>query len=251
MAAKFVLDLLSKAAPYAGRAFPQSKKLFHQHIYGGPTSLLTYGKKALKRTGATVQEMFTKGRVSSINPVNVVTKNVKKPLRTKTGKHKVVKGEKQYDTVKVVDRRKSRQSQLKDNLADKVMAKKAFYGTAAYGGASMIFGRSSSDDASQIANATNNQDSVKNNVTDNQMVNETPDAKPQTVIIEKTVASDNKNIIKGSGSFVMNTSPTQTIKPYYTGIDPRNQAYNKLQREVTRPQDVRMLGRKRSLLRNA
>ena len=79
MVAKVVLEGLSKAAPYVGRAFPQSKKLFHQHIYGGPTSLLTYGTKALKRIGATTTEMFSKGRVSSINPVNVVTKNIKKP----------------------------------------------------------------------------------------------------------------------------------------------------------------------------
>jgi hypothetical protein len=251
MVAKVVLEGLSKAAPYVGRAFPQSKKLFHQHIYGGPTSLLTYGTKALKRIGATTTEMFSKGRVSSINPVNVVTKNIKKPKLTKTGKHKVVKGKKQFDTVTVTDRSKSRQNQLKDNITDKVMAKKTFYGTAIYGGGSMLFGRSTSGEAETMAQTTNNQDNVKNNVAPTQMVNEMPDAKPQSVIVEKNVATDNKNLIKGSGSFVLDTSDKQTIKPYYTGIDPRNQAYNKLQREVTRPQDVRMLGQKRSLLRNA
>lgn len=246
MAGKVVLELLKAGAPYAGRAFPGAKKLFHQHIYGGPTSLLTYGTKALKRTGATVKEMFTKGRVSSINPVNVVSKNVKKPIRTKTGKHKVVKGKKQYNTVTVTDRSKSRQNQLKDNLTDKAMAKKTLYGTAIYGGGSMIFG---SDD--MPAQPTRNQDNIKNNSANTPVVSETVDAKPKTVIIEKNVATDNQNLIRGSGSFVMDTSDKQTIKPYYTGIDPRNQAYNKLQREVTRPQDVRLLGQKRSLLRNA
>lgn len=251
MVAKVVLETLKAGAPYVAKAFPTSKKLFHKHIYGGSTSLLTYGNKALKRTGATVKEMFTKGRVSSINPVNVVTKQINKPLRTKTGKHKVVKGKRQYNKVTVTDRSKSKQNQLKDNLTDKAMAKKTLYGTAIYGGSSMIFGRSTSGEAETMAQTTNNQDNVKNNVASTQMVNEMPDAKPQSVIVEKNVATDNKNLIKGSGSFVLDTSDKQTIKPYYTGIDPRNQAYNKLQREVTRPQDVRMLGQKRSLLRNA
>jgi len=130
------------------------------------------------------------------------------------------------------------------------MAKKTLYGTTAIGVSSMIFGRSNSSEAQTMAQTTLNQDNVKNNVANTPVVSEMPDAKPQSVIVEKNVATDNKNIISGSGSFVLDTSDKQTIKPYYTGIDPRNQAYNKLQREVTRPQDVRMIGRKRNLLRN-
>lgn len=198
-----------------------------------------YTKNLFNRVGARAKQIY-EGKGSTVNPAMVATKTKQVPLRTKTGKHKVVKGKRQYQNKTVTDI-----AQTRKNIAEtaKIDKQVAVGSTGLYVADAVL---SPSEPIPTI-----NQDNVKNNVAPTQMVNEKPDSKPQSVIVEKNNATDNQNLIRGSGSFVMDTSPTQTIKPYYTGIDPRNQAYNKLQREVTRPQDVRMLGQKRSLLRNA
>ena len=217
---KYGRDALRRAKPIAKSSYKYTKNLFN-------------------RASARAKQIY-EGKGTTVNPVMVATKTKQVPLRTKTGKHKVVKGKKQYGSKTVTDIKQTRKNIAETAKIDKQVA---VGGTGIYVADAVL---SPSEPIPTI-----NQDNVKNNVAPTQMDNEMPDAKPRSVIIERNVATDNKNIIKGSGSFVLDTSDKQTIKPYYTGIDPRNQAYNKLQREVTRPQDVRLLGQKRSLLRNA
>ena len=201
-------------------------------------SSYAYTKNLFNRAGARAKQIY-KGKATIVNPAQVATKTVQSPIRTKTGKHKVVKGKRQYGSKTVADIKQTRKNIKETAKIDKQVA---VGGTGIYVADAVL---SPSEPVPTI-----NQDNVKNNSANTPVVSETVDAKPKTVIIEKNVATDNKNLIKGSGSFVLDTSDKQTIKPYYTGIDPRNQAYNKLQRDVTRPQDVRMIGQKRNLLRN-